>query len=557
VEAGMKLHKSNKFWVMLTLLVLAALACQAGVQPVETQPPQNQIPPTQSSPSAPSGTPGEGLSSGERVNLMSATVQIYALFNQNGELKPAWSGSGTILNRTGLILTNAHVAAPTTQGEPADPDVLAIALVQSEDKPPVFSYRGEVKAADGFLDFAVVQITSTIDGDSVDPNSLNLPFVPLGNSDNIHVGDRISVFGFPGIGGDTITFTSGNVSGFTSEDQVGDRAWIKTDATIAGGNSGGLAADDNAEIIGVPTIAASGAEGDITDCRVVQDTNGDGQLTKEDTCIPIGGFINGVRPINLAMPLIKAAQSGQAYTSPYSPNGITSGSTGNEQMSAITWYTLDAQGNLDQPVTSYPSGTKVIVAAFDFSGFTNGEAWREVWTHNGEQAYEGTAAWDQGESGSYGTYLGNPDPNAPDVMPDGNYHVDIFIDNGGGPLTSGDVTIGGGGGVAPPPANSGVTLFGTVTDADTGQPVANAMVFVLNPGVSYDQWSNANYPDSDVYTSTSTDSNGNYQMPYTVARDQSYTIIASASGYYDRYGDNLTWTNQDPDQYQLDIQLTK
>ena len=137
----------------------------------------------------------------------------------------------------------------------------------------------------------------------------------LGDSDSVEIGDSLQILGYPGIGGETITFTEGAVSGFTSDRSVEGRAWIKTDATIAGGNSGGMAANALGELIGVPTIAASGAEGgDIVDCRPVADTNRDGSIDQFDTCVPIGGFINGLRPVNLALPLIAAAQSGVAVS---------------------------------------------------------------------------------------------------------------------------------------------------------------------------------------------------------------------------------------------------
>jgi hypothetical protein len=414
-----------------------------------------------------------------------------------------------------------------------------------------------VRAADGYLDFAVLQITATIDGSFVDPNSLSLPYVSIGNSDNVHVGDHINIFGFPGIGGETITFTDGNVSGFTSENQVGDRAWIKTDATIAGGNSGGLAANDNAEIIGVPTIAASGAEGDITDCRVVQDTNGDGQLTPQDTCIPIGGFINGVRPVNLAMPLIKAAQSGQQYSSPFGSGQITSSGSGNETFGNITWYSVSGGSacTLEQPITSYPSNTVAMAAAFDFTGMTDGQEWAELWTVDGQEIYSGKYAWTEGESGQTFTCIYANEGS----LPDGNYKLQLFAGTNSPLLAESNVTVGGGGSgvVVPPPSSSGVTLYGTVTDADTGGPIANATVFVLVPGVTYDAWSGRNYPDADVYMYALTDSNGYYEMPYTVERSQSYTVVAGAQGYYDRYGDNLVWTDQDANPYQMDIQMTK
>lgn len=59
--------------------------------------------------------------------------------------------------------------------------------------------------------------------------------------------------GYPGIGGEMTTFTKGVVSDFTCERGVEGRAFIKTDATIAGGNSGGLVANQQGESVGVPT----------------------------------------------------------------------------------------------------------------------------------------------------------------------------------------------------------------------------------------------------------------------------------------------------------------
>ena len=46
------------------------------------------------------------------------------------------------------------------------------------------------------------------------------------------------------------------------------------------------------ELVAIPTRAAANYDGNVTDCRVIQDTNGDGQLDSNDSCIPIGGFIN-------------------------------------------------------------------------------------------------------------------------------------------------------------------------------------------------------------------------------------------------------------------------
>ena len=225
---------------------------------------------------------------------------------------------------------------------------------------------------------------------------------------SIHVGDHLSIFGFPTIGGNTITFTSGNFAGWTPEDQVGDRAWMKLDATIAGGNSGGLAANDNGQIIGVPTIASAGTGGNITDCRPVQDTNGDGTLDANDTCIPIGGFINGARPINLAKAMILAANNRQEYASPYEIAGGGGGGggsvepgSGNEQFGSIAWVTLDNKGNPDEQVDSYPSGTELHRRRFRIQrndrrpilGRSSG-----IWM--AKKYAQGIFEWDDGSDGS-------------------------------------------------------------------------------------------------------------------------------------------------------------
>jgi serine protease Do len=547
----MKLQNINRFWFMFIVLALAVLACQGGGGTQPTNPVQPNVPQD-------SGNPNGGLSQSERANLISATVQIYGLFNKNGKMVPGYVGSGTIINPSGLILTNAHVASPASQGDTEnEPDALAVGIVQSEDRAAVFSYLAEVKAVDGYLDLAVIQIVSTIDSASIDPNSLNLPYVPLGDSDAVHVGDHISVFGFPLIGGETITFTDGNVSGFTAEDQIGDRAWIKTDATFSGGNSGGLAANDNAQIIGVPTIAASGADAELTDCRVVQDTNGDGVLDDKDTCIPIGGFINGLRPVNLAAPLIKAAQSGQTYTSQYNSSVVTESSTGKETMSAITWYLADKDCKPTTPVESYESGTNILNATFQFTGFVNAQAWGDIWYRDGEKIYGGNYVWEQGESGGYFTCIQNADGSP---FSDGTYHVEIYVDNGGDPLTQADVTVGSGGGTSTPSQpnkGNGVTIVGKIYDSDSNNGLANAYVFVLKPGVTYEKWQNNKYPESDVYSYTQTDAKGNYRIPDPLQRNTKYTIVASVKGYYDQYGDDLVWKDQDPAEYQLDIGMSK
>jgi len=347
-----------------------------------------------------------------------STVRVMKEAQDGDSFVAFGSGSGTIISASGLILTNAHVASPASRGEPGEPDRLTIAIVRSEDQPPVLSYVAIVVAVDGALDLAVLQIESTLDGTLVNPSDLNLPFVPLGDSDAIRIGDRLNVYGFPGVGFDTITYTDGNVAGFIAEDPPGARAWIKTDANIAHGNSGGLAANDQGEIIGVPTSG-------LGDCDQT-DTNGDGEV---DTCVPNGNAINFLRPINFAKPLIESVRRGTEYVSPYpQPGQVTSAGSGNEAASDFVWLdtsksTSDTCEWLDEEfVNSYSNQAICIAVGFNYSGMTDGEHAREVWYLDGSVFLEYPFVWENGAEGYVSTYL----PNNGEPMPPGEYYLEIY-----------------------------------------------------------------------------------------------------------------------------------
>lgn len=244
-----------------------------------------------------------------------SVVQIIALVESGGQLVEAWSGSGTIITEDGLILTNEHVVL--------DPYVvvadLLVAVTVQQDQAPVPMFYADVLQADYYLDLAVIKIRSDLLGNPVDLDALGIEPVTIGSSDELQLGDPMVIIGYPGIGGQTITLTRGEVSGFTAEAPYGNRAFIKTSATIAGGNSGGLAATPQGVLVGVPTQLGSGdLDAGFVDCRFLVDTNRDGVIDENDHCIPLGGFINAIRPIALALPLIEAAQAGQvAIVGPY------------------------------------------------------------------------------------------------------------------------------------------------------------------------------------------------------------------------------------------------
>ena len=101
----------------------------------------------------------------------------------------------------------------------------------------------------------------------------------------------------------SLTYTIGIVSGFLFEEEIDGTAWINTDAVTSGGNSGGAAVNDAGQLIGVPS------SGSALDCRA-GDTNRDGVVSAEDVgCLPTGGSLTQLRPIDLARPLLASVDA--------------------------------------------------------------------------------------------------------------------------------------------------------------------------------------------------------------------------------------------------------
>jgi len=164
---------------------------------------------------------------------------MFKEFNKPTERKATALGSGFIINKKGLIVTNNHVI----QGAE---DIVVTFNDKSE-------YKAKVIGKDPYMDLAVLEIES---------NEKFLP-VSFGDSDKARVGDWVIAIGNPfGFGG---TVTSGIISsrnrdiGLTRYDD-----FIQTDASINQGNSGGPLFDLNGKVIGINTaIIAPGASGSI------------------------------------------------------------------------------------------------------------------------------------------------------------------------------------------------------------------------------------------------------------------------------------------------------
>jgi hypothetical protein len=442
-------------------------------------------------------------------------------------MSSAWTGSGSIVHPSGIVLTNCHVVSPRDMGMSAPPaDRLAIAVTERSDEPPAISFFVDIVAKAPELDLAVLRIVADVRGKRV--HDLNLPAVELGDSDALALGDRLAIFGYPGIGGETVTYTSGNVSGFTRERGVqSNRAWIKTDATIAGGNSGGTAVNERGQLVGVPTQAAAGADIMPVDARPVLDTNRDGRIDERDTPMAVGGFINGLRPINLARPLLERAGihvregSGQAkqgrsiFPPAAEPPGTRSEKAAFRELLFSTRVTSD--GRPINPTVQVPSGVDTLYATFSYSGMQDGTPWSAIWMSGGQQLVDQQGQWDDGPQGRKAVKISNRKG-----LPEGEYH--LVLGMRGSVALEGQVIVGN------PIDETDSEISGRLLDAATGQGVSGGLVMVLNPDAALRQFLRTQ-DQSLVYASAESAGDGRFTFPRQLPKGRAYSLVVVARGY--------------------------
>ncbi len=374
---------------------------------VETQPPDLNV--SASSPAAPSTS-----------ELAETTVRIAGL-DESGE--SVCAGSGVLVGEEGVILTNAHVV---TIDEDCPFTTIAVGVTLDTSEPPDLEFRAEVLVSDPDLDFAVIRIVGLLSSDDQLEIEPNFPTATLGDSDQVALGDNIRILGYPVIGGETITQTAGSVAGFVAEDAFGNRALIKTEASISAGNSGGMAVNDAGEVIGIPTKAGANGVGPPVDCRPVSDTNGDGQIAGDDVCMPIGGFLNSIRPINLARDLLARAEAMQRDagrgTVASNPIDLTKVSIWNPRFS-----TGEENDTPVDEVITLTQGAEEICLFVDWSGIPNGVSWAAVWSHDGQQIEDFSIfkVWEYGEDGRNFWYCAEDRRG----HPAGVYEVGLFIND--------------------------------------------------------------------------------------------------------------------------------
>ena len=146
------------------------------------------------------------------------------------------SGSGVIISEEGYIVTNHHVIEGA--------DEINVHLADKR------SFDADLIGADAKTDIAVLKVTAS-----------DLPVLPLGNSDDVEIGDIVLAIGNPFGIGQTVTM---GIVGATGRGDLGIKHYedfIQTDAAINPGNSGGALINVRGELVGINTAILSRGSG--------------------------------------------------------------------------------------------------------------------------------------------------------------------------------------------------------------------------------------------------------------------------------------------------------
>lgn len=210
-------------------------------------------PPVESAPIAGQPVQFSGTISSDEANniqiyekLNDAVVNITSVtFEYNWFLEPIpreGTGSGSIIDRKGYVLTNYHVIK--------DANELSVTLADGSN------HRGDIIGVDPENDLAVIKF---------DPQGKRLTIIPFGNSVDLRVGQKVLAIGNPFALDRTLT--TGIVSGLgrpvRTHSGLVIKEMIQTDASINPGNSGGPLLNSRGEMIGINTMIFSPSGGSV------------------------------------------------------------------------------------------------------------------------------------------------------------------------------------------------------------------------------------------------------------------------------------------------------
>ena len=181
-----------------------------------------------------------------QVRQAIASIGLISVRNTNeANLAPRPRGSAVVVRSDGVLVTNYHVI--TNPRTSRTYDEIFLNLMSDTDIASSDRYRLKPLLIKKEYDLALLCVAADEAGDPI-PKSFTFPTIEMGDSKKVRVLEDLFIIGFPEKGGSSITVNRGVVEG---RDILAN--WIKTDARVIHGNSGGAAVDGEGRLIGIPT----------------------------------------------------------------------------------------------------------------------------------------------------------------------------------------------------------------------------------------------------------------------------------------------------------------
>ncbi len=187
------------------------------------------------------------------AQAFASTVMVVVADVVDGRLRARGGGSGVIVGKDGSLLTNYHVIHDQ-RGRLHD--VFVVGRFSEQDKAPQLYCAGKPSRSklQRELDLALLKCDLDLDGRTWSPSQgATWPPLPQARTAEIKIGQRIWVLGYPDVGGGGLTLSEGAVAGWSGIDGAVGKDFLKTDAAIRHGNSGGPVVDDYGRLVGIAT----------------------------------------------------------------------------------------------------------------------------------------------------------------------------------------------------------------------------------------------------------------------------------------------------------------
>jgi serine protease Do len=242
-------------------------------------------------------------------------------------------GSGVVVHEDGYVVTNAHV------------------VKEAENIKIIFSngdeFPGTIIRGDESKDLALLKIQT----------DKKLPFVHLGRSDDLMIGETVVAIGNPY--GYSNTLTTGVISAVGRDILVSEGFWlrglIQTDAPINPGNSGGPLFNINGDLIGINTAVRAGAEN--IGFSIPVDTLADNLrqmlMPEELRRVRLGLNVGRIKTTagQTGLVIDSVAQPSPAYDAGLSKGDIILAVDGHELANIIDFYIRMIDKKVGEPIT--------------------------------------------------------------------------------------------------------------------------------------------------------------------------------------------------------------